>query len=718
LNSPLANDNSSMKKTYVFFFFVLFYQCAFSQAGQWTWMNGSNTANGTAVYGTQGIPAPTNTPQALYEVCDWQDLNGNLWFFGGLNSFNERNDLWKYDPVTYQWTWMKGSGSAGNSATYGVKGIPSVSNNPGGRAWGAWSWVDSTNKLWMYGGIGYDANGKYECMSDLWKYDIGTNEWTWMQGPDSNTVSPVFGTMGVLDTANSPGARAESDASWVDHNNNLWLFGGALYTPQANGWSLTGFANDLWKYDMSTNSWAWIKGANVVNQPGVYGTKGIANINNVPPSMGTYTKWTDAAGDLWMFAGYDLSQGNFNAVWRYHIASNTWTWMSGSNLINQLTVENGKCNSSVSNTPSARYENRASAVDACGKFWTMGGSTSGGTNNDLWKFDPVNLNWTYVSCDTMANPTGVYGTQGLSSPLNDPPGRMGAGGWMDKNGNFWVFGGMSQIWSTVNNDMWRYVPDTSCSGTCAQGLPVANFTSSDTTFCSETGECIHFYDHSTGNPTSWHWIFTGASPGTSSLQNPDSICYFNVGIYPVTLIVTNSGGTDTLTVSPMIIFATTPPPPTINVVGGDTLFSSHGASYQWFLNGSLIAGATDSFYVAIQPGTYSVQITDGLGCNSLSSGIYVNINSLNDINGIQGIKIYPNPVSNELNILIQAPVLQKNGGDAAITDIVGMELFKIILVKDQSSYSISTNEFSNGMYILQIHIGEQTVNKKFVILHK
>src|SRR5262249_38617080 len=78
--------------------------------------------------------------------------------------------------------------------------------------------------------------------------------------------------------------------------------------------------------------------------------------------------------------------------------------------------------------------------------------------------------------------------------------------------------------------------------------PVSNFAPTDTTFCGETGGCIDFVDHSTGNPTSWKWLFPGASPDTSSLQNPTNICYGFTGTYPVTLIVSNSSGTDTLTV--------------------------------------------------------------------------------------------------------------------------------------------------------------------------
>src|SRR6185369_2480466 len=116
-------------------------------------------------------------------------------------------------------------------------------------------------------------------------------------------------------------------------------------------------------------------------------------------------------------------------------------------------------------------------------------------------------------------------------------------------------------------------------------------------------------DHSTNNPISWQWLFPGATPNFSNQQNPTNVCYYNSGTYPVTLIVTNAAGSDTLTVSPMITVGSNPAAPVITKVGLDTLICSHAAGYQWYYNGSAIANATDSFYIAAQWGTYAVQIT-------------------------------------------------------------------------------------------------------------
>ncbi len=79
---------------------------------------------------------------------------------------------------------------------------------------------------------------------------------------------------------------------------------------------------------------------------------------------------------------------------------------------------------------------------------------------------------------------------------------------------------------------------------CSSG-PVANFSASQTTICAST--CINFTDQSTGNPTSWQWLFPGGTPSSSTAQNPASICYYTPGSYDVTLIVSDGTNYDTLT---------------------------------------------------------------------------------------------------------------------------------------------------------------------------
>jgi hypothetical protein len=128
-----------------------------------------------------------------------------------------------------QWTWMSGSTTGTTASVYGTKGIPSISNILGSRI-GAMTWTDPYGAFWLFGGE--VPGGSTQCSNDLWKYDRVTNIWTWVGGPcvapgvNYGTKAPgKYGTKGVADTGNIPGARYDG-CSWVDVSGNFWLFGG------------------------------------------------------------------------------------------------------------------------------------------------------------------------------------------------------------------------------------------------------------------------------------------------------------------------------------------------------------------------------------------------------------------------------------------------------------------------------------------------------------
>jgi hypothetical protein len=49
--------------------------------------------------------------------------------------------------------------------------------------------------------------------------------WVWISGTHLTYVYGSYGTKGVASSGSFPGTRILS-ASWIDKNNNLWLFGG------------------------------------------------------------------------------------------------------------------------------------------------------------------------------------------------------------------------------------------------------------------------------------------------------------------------------------------------------------------------------------------------------------------------------------------------------------------------------------------------------------
>jgi N-acetylneuraminic acid mutarotase len=191
--------------------------------------------------------------------------------------------------------------------TYGTLGTAASSNVPGAR-YSAVSWLDSSGKLWLFGGIGYDSAGNSGDLNDLWKYDPTTLEWTWISGNNLGDQAGTYGTMGTASSLNVPGARYGA-VSWLDASGNLWLFGGYGLDSVSNVEGL----NDLWKYDPATLEWTWVSGSNTVNQAGKYGTKGTAASSNVPGARYGAVSWLDASGNLWLFGGYGLDSVGTNS---------------------------------------------------------------------------------------------------------------------------------------------------------------------------------------------------------------------------------------------------------------------------------------------------------------------------------------------------------------------------------------------------------------------
>ena len=297
----------------------------------WTWVAGSKTTSAgggvTGVYGTLGVPSPTNFPGSHWASAFWTDASGNFWLFGGVaidGSGNNGtiNDLWEFNPSTQLWTWMGGSSLISQAGVYGTAGTPATGNWPGGHSHEQ-SWKDQNGNFWLFGGSGYDANGTLGYLNDLWEFNPTTGLWTWYSGSSTITCGTsycgqagVYGTQGVAAPGNTPGGRAYSPIVWADSINRYWFFGGEGLDVNGN----YGLLNDLWAFSPNTGQWTWVEGGDTINQPGVYGTQGVASPTNIPGSRFSPDYWTDG-NNLLVFGGYadDASntQNYLNDMWTF-----------------------------------------------------------------------------------------------------------------------------------------------------------------------------------------------------------------------------------------------------------------------------------------------------------------------------------------------------------------------------------------------------------------
>jgi N-acetylneuraminic acid mutarotase len=387
-----------------------------TQTNNWTWLNGSQSVNQYAIFGTLGVEAPLNNPGAKYDHNTWV-YDNKLYLFGGYganeNSFSLFTQIWVYNPITNYWKWVKGI-KGFQAANYGTLGVANATNNPGGRR-GAISWAVD-NKMYLFGGNGYNEANQIVLLNDLWEYDVLTNYWRWLSGSKSGGSTGSYGTKGIASPTNSPGCRKESVA-W-SHNNKLYLMGG-FGKAITNS---TSYLNDFWVYDLATNNWTWLKGenSNAVNG-GTYGQLGIPDINNTPGPRQLHISWK-INEKLYLYGGFGrvsslIAPGLLSDMWEYNPITNNWTWISGPQDIDQAPIFGGLGLFNENNNPGLRYQSIAWSKN--NKAYLFGGynfNESGGSQNDLWVFnqDCTNIssnkngNWsdpTVWSCGQVPNAT-------------------------------------------------------------------------------------------------------------------------------------------------------------------------------------------------------------------------------------------------------------------------------------------------------------------------
>ncbi|MCX6274919.1 MAG: T9SS type A sorting domain-containing protein [Bacteroidetes bacterium] len=234
------------------------------------------------------------------------------------------------------------------------------------------------------------------------------------------------------------------------------------------------------------------------------------------------------------------------------------------------------------------------------------------------------------------------------------------------------------------------------------------------------GTCTNFTNLSL-NATSYIWTFPGASPDSSTSENPSNICYPTPGSYAVSLIASNSLGSDTITLNNYITVYPYPLPQGIMQVG-DTLFANQGAvSYQWYYNGVVISGATDYFYLAPNGGDYNLVATDGNGCE-VEAVIFDVVAGLTPaLYEGEGVHLYPNPVKDKVKIQKSkvksetAPQGVPRTVEISIYSVLGERVFSSFAEPNDPSQDITldVSSLSSGLYLLEFNTGEKIIHFKF-----
>jgi len=229
-------------------------------------------------------------------------------------------------------------------------------------------------------------------------------------------------------------------------------------------------------------------------------------------------------------------------------------------------------------------------------------------------------------------------------------------------------------------------------------------------------KCIAFHDSSTNNPTSWLWTFPGALISSSTAKNIVN-CFVDSGTYSVKLVVSNSSGSDSTSLSDYFIVFPSPPVPTV-FSSNDTLYAIFSPydtsykSYQWSdYNGLPIPGATDSFFIftgpSFCPTVTGLVITNRYGC---SVGINLCFGAVETYSH-QNISITPNPANYQL-ILHSSENLED--GIISITNVLGQVAAPVMHEQRGAEVPIDVSGLRPGIYFLRLQSKRGSVVKRFV----
>lgn len=203
--------------------------------------------------------------------------------------------------------------------------------------------------------------------------------------------------------------------------------------------------------------------------------------------------------------------------------------------------------------------------------------------------------------------------------------------------------------------------------------------------------------------------FTSNEGGSQQLPNGNMIvCVAKAGyVYEVdanekVLWSTNVNGglSQAFRYSKCYIEGTLADKPVISKVG-ELLMSNDASTYQWYLNGLKINGATEREYTPTQSGKYQVIITNSGGCESEISDVFKYIKTtaqVDDIDIENDFKVYPNPTHGKIFLWLSKSLNENDG--IRITNIVGLVVCQISGMPINNEIDVS--HLFSGIYFIEL----------------
>lgn len=189
---------------------------------------------------------------------------------------------------------------------------------------------------------------------------------------------------------------------------------------------------------------------------------------------------------------------------------------------------------------------------------------------------------------------------------------------------------------------------------------------------------------------------------SSTQQNPIVTPSFTT-----TYIVTITSGNCTATDSVKVVVTPFPSKPSI-AIHADSLISSSQSNNQWYLEGALIPGATEWYYLPTEAGNYQVQVTEN-GCASEISAavLYTSVNE-------PAASASPEMIYLNDNGIIRFEGLSTRKGNFVL------QLYNytgLLVIKKENVNEANVNHLPSGIYLVRLFQKNKSIFTGKIFIH-
>ena len=232
------------------------------------------------------------------------------------------------------------------------------------------------------------------------------------------------------------------------------------------------------------------------------------------------------------------------------------------------------------------------------------------------------------------------------------------------------------------------------------GGPLAALQSSQSNTCGNS-LTVNFYTTSSNGVDSVRWNFQGGTPTTSTSNTP-TVSYSGAATYNVQLIAYGNGANDTtystVTLSPAITGSTSTTPASSSTAsdGSATVTGAGGAGALSFFWSDSNQDTTE-VVSGLSAGTYTVTISDAIGCFTVETAVVTYTNSIINIGANKTVKIYPNPANEFLNIDWNTA----SSAEIRISDMTG-RVVETFNTENSVTNSFNIHNLATGSYTITL----------------